>query len=460
MADLKCHQPLLKPFVKDEPLTAAEVSQVKALLVAHKSLDLFPGKVAGTGLFSAAMAGGHGGDQGNTGYNNVWVRDNIFLAHSLYTTDAEGKGIQAAIDVCASLCQYFLKFAARFDDIISGKADKSDPMQRPHIRFNGDNLAENTEFWNHKQNDALGYFLWMRCKLCMDGVMPMTGDHLRLLGLLCEYLAKIEYWCDEDNGHWEEATKVEASSVGPVVAGVKEFKKVLSSNKGMLAPCSDGTIEVLVARGEEALAAILPNECIQEGKKRDSDGALIFLVYPLDVVSESMAKQIVDITVEKITGPIGIRRYNGDSYWCKDYKDKTGSDATKAFTDEEMKERDKLVVQGEEAQWCIFDPIMSAIYGKWYQSSKDPEMLKLQQKFLARSLAQVTGEGTGFGPWLCPESYYLCKGEWVPSDICPLLWTQANLAVALFHMEESVTMSSKKRPAGAQGGVMKKPAKA
>jgi len=28
-----------------------------------------------------------------------------------------------------------------------------------------------------------------------------------------------------------------------------------------------------------------------------------------------------------------------------------------------MKERDKLVVLGEEAQWCIFDPIMSCVYG-------------------------------------------------------------------------------------------------
>jgi len=440
MTDLVVHQPLLKPFVKDEPLTLAEVAQVKDLLVNHKSLDLFPGQVAGTGMFSAAMAGS-AGDQASTGYNNVWVRDNIFLAHSLYTTDAEGKGVQAACNVVASLSQFFLKFASRFNNVISGAADKNDPMQRPHIRFNGDNLAENKEFWNHKQNDALGYFIWMRCKLCTDGVMEMQGDHLRLLGLMCEYLAKIEYWCDEDNGHWEEATKVEASSIGPVLAGVKEFKKVLAQNKGMMAPCSEGTLELLMARGEEALNAILPNECVQEGKQRDSDGALIFLVYPLDIVPPAMAKRIMEITTEKIVGPIGVRRYNGDSYWCKDYKDKTGGDATKAYTDEEMKERDKLAVAGEEAQWCIFDPIMSAVYGKWYQSSKDPAMLKLQQRYLARSLAQVTGEGQGFGPWLCPESYYLCKGEWVPSDICPLLWTQANLAVAIHHMEESLAAS-------------------
>jgi len=303
-------------------------------------------------------------------------------------------------------------------------------MQRPHIRFNGSLMCENAVFWNHKQNDALGYFLWMRCRLAADGRMPLTGDHLRLIGLMLEYLAKIEFWCDEDNGHWEEAIKIEASSIGPVVAGVREFKKVLQQNPGMLAPCSEGTVELLEVRGAEALNAILPCECIQEGKRRDADGALLFLIYPLQVVDDDMAAAILK-NVQQIIGPIGIRRYNGDSYWCKDYKDLTGAEGTKAYTEEEMLERDKLIQAGEEAQWCIFDPILSTIYGKLYQRSHKTEHLLQQQHFLSRSLAQVTGDDCPYGPWLCPESYYLCKGSWVPSDICPLLWTKANLKVAI-----------------------------
>jgi len=434
-AELKVHQPELAPFVKDAPLTLEELAQVRGLLVEKRTLNLGAGRVEGTGLYSAAMAGHEGTGVG--GYDNVWVRDNIFLAHALYVTDTDGSGCEAAKDVIASIVTFMLKHAARYDDCISGKADKADPMQRPHIRFNGTALAENAEFWNHKQNDALGYFIWMRCRLCVDGKMPMTGDHLRLLGLMAEYLAKIQFWCDEDNGHWEEATKIEASSLGPVVAGIREFQKVLALHPGMMAPCSEGCLELLMARGQEALAAILPNECVQEGKARDADGALLFLVYPLDVVSPEMGRTIVENARAKIMGPIGIRRYNFDSYWCKDYKEKTGSEGTKSYTDEEMKERDKLVAPGEEAQWCIFDPIVSAIYGKFYQAMKDPKDLQLQQLHLSRALAAVTGEDCEAGAWLCPESYYLCKGSWTPSDICPLLWTDANLQVALRVMEES-----------------------
>lgn len=458
-ASLKVHQPALKSYIKDELLTLEEVEALRALLVEKKTLNLAAGKIPESGLYSAAMCG-ESGDQESTGYHNCWVRDNIFLAYALHRTDKDGAGTAAAVQVVASIATFFLKYASKFDDIISGKSDKNDPMQRPHIRFNGTHLKENDqEFWNHKQNDALGYFIWMRCRLVNDGAMPLTGDHLRLLGLMMEYLAKIEFWCDEDNGHWEEATKVEASSIGPVLAGVHEFQEVLAQHKGMVAPCSDGVLELLSLRGEEALNQILPNECVQEGKVRDADGALLFLVYPLNIVNDDMAEQIILRVKEKITGSIGIRRYNGDSYWCKDYKDKTGSEATKAYTDEEMKVRDSLVKAGEEAQWCIFDPMLSCIYGKKYAATGDKKFLDQQQLYLSRTLAQITGEDCSFGPWHCPESYYLCKEEWIPNDICPLLWTQANLQVALAEMEVSLTPKSKKRPAAsAKGGVLKKPA--
>ena len=51
--------------------------------------------------------------------------------------------------------------------------------------------------------------------------------------------------------------------------------------------------------------------------------------------------------------------------------------------------------------------------------------------YFNRSLAQLTTPTEGGGELLCPELYYLRQGRFVPNDVTPLLWTQANLRVAL-----------------------------
>jgi phosphorylase kinase alpha/beta subunit len=380
------------------------------------------------------------GQEPTTISNNVWVRDNMFLALSLYATDTSGEGTQSAVAIVNDVAAFFLKTAARFDDVIGGLADANDPMNRPHVRFNGAVLEENEEFWNHKQNDALGYFIWMRCRLCADNKMRMTGDHLRLLGLMLEYLIKIEFWQDEDAGHWEGVQKIEASSVGAVVAAAKEFKRLLDQYPGMIVPCCDGTLDEIEERGDEALEEILPKECAQRGKERAVDSALLFLVYPLNLVNADMARTILKGVEDQLVGKIGIRRYNGDSYWCKDYKERVGG-SRRAFSQEELMMRDKMVVAGQEAQWCIFDPILSAIYGTFYAETRDWDDLQKQQFYLCRSLAQITGPDCSQGAWLLPECYYLCKSNWVPSDNTPLLWTQANMQLALFMMDKSIDIS-------------------
>ncbi|HAW26694.1 MAG TPA: phosphorylase kinase, partial [Planctomycetaceae bacterium] len=57
--------------------------------------------------------------------------------------------------------------------------------------------------------------------------------------------------------------------------------------------------------------------------------------------------------------------------------------------------------------------------------------LEKQRFHLDRSLNQLTTSESVFGPYKCPESYYLEKGRYVPNDITPLLWTQGNLMMAL-----------------------------
>ena len=61
---------------------------------------------------------------------------------------------------------------------------------------------------------------------------------------------------------------------------------------------------------------------------------------------------------------------------------------------------------------------------------------------LNRSLGQLTGPECPQGELRCPEAYYLERGRYAPNDLVPLLWTQANLWLALLAMKESAAHSS------------------
>ncbi|CAE7780195.1 Lrguk, partial [Symbiodinium necroappetens] len=343
-----------------------------------------------------------------------WLRDNCIIAWGLFYTDPEGPGSDDAVACLTCIARFLLKYQShKMEMVINGlkdvKGDEKTWMDRPHIRFIGETGLEDPKWYNHKQNDALGYFMWARTQLAWHKKLPFDGEHLKLMGQLFDYLRAIECWEDLDGGHWEEHSAVHASSVGPPLAAVKLFKKV-AARDGFVPPCKSDTLDVLESNLQSALGKILPNEIIfPTDLARDSDSATVFLAYPLEVVDDASALQIMD-RLKKVMGHIGMCRYRKDSYWCKDYKEKVGDDPTKHFTDEELKERDRLLKEGEEAQWCLFDPMVSAFYGRMYQKTKDAKYLTLQQLFLARSLAAITGDSCPYGPWHCAEAARLLLG--------------------------------------------------
>lgn len=365
-----------------------------------------------------------------TGYASVWVRDNIHIAYFQYVTENP----RQAIATLSTLARYFQKYRHRFENIISGQANPTEVMERPHVRFDGKNLAELTEKWAQAQNDALGYFLWLYSTLAAAGLLSPSAEDRQLLALFPPYFQAIQYWQDEDSGHWEETRKIEASSIGTVVAGLKAYSAI--------APHEDSSfIEELIVRGENALSRILPAECIQSEpeKQRRYDSALLFLIYPLKVVEGEMADQILSDVIENLQGDYGIRRYLGDSYWCADYKQKLSPENRTIDFSDNLSDRDALLQPGEEAQWCIFDPIISAIYGQKYRQTRQSIDLDRQTHYLNRSLGQITGQDSEFDPWKCPELYYREGGKYTNSDATPLLWTQGNLAIALHELELSLT---------------------
>lgn len=381
-----------------------------------------------------------------TGYSYIWVRDNIHIAHAHYRSGRP----EIAIKNLRTLMTYFIGHRRRFLDIINGAADPAIPMNRPHIRFDGNSLEEIREKWPHAQNDALGAFLWMFCKLVNENALVPTQDEWDMLDLFPLYFEAIQYWQDEDSGHWEEVRKVSASSIGVVVAGLRQLTESFSRSKPQRENQARRTAETLlgplVEHGQAALREILPWECRQPDplKQRRYDAALLFLIYPLRVIEGEIEDRILEDVITHLQGEIGIRRYLGDSYWAPDYKKKLKPAERTADASDDMAARNRLLPAiGLEAQWCLFDPIISCVFGLKFKSTRSPHDLAMQIEYLNRALRQITSPSqTRFPAFRCPELYYLEDGRYVCNDHVPLLWSQANLMLGLKLMEESCSLAA------------------
>lgn len=415
---------------------------VRSLMGFLESRGTFQFPTLPNGLFSAAA--GDGADFELTGYRNVWVRDNIQIAwaHLAVRNDAA-----ISLRCVQSLTDFFAKHRHRFVDVIEGKADPSEPMNRPHIRFNGADLTELPEKWSHAQNDALGYFLWLSCTLITRGALTVERTDWALLAQLLRFWQVVEVWQDEDSGHWEEIRKIAASSIGCAMAGLTALRELMNKPQicARLAtvthPISKRDVDELLDRCRESLWSILPAECVQSDpdQARRYDSALLFLMYPLNVICDrAVEDQILTDVETQLHGAYGIRRYPGDSYWCADYRDLLTADQRTADFSDNLGARDSLLKEGMEAQWCIFDPIIACIYGRRFQADRDPRSLRMQIEATRRSLTQLTPAGGRFPQYRCPESYFCERGVWIPNDITPLLWTQANLWQALAMLEGSL----------------------
>jgi hypothetical protein len=355
--------------------------------------------------------------------------------------------IDIATKTLNALMDYFKVYRQRFEQIIEQPDRAYQVMARPHVRFDGENLQELTENWSHAQNDALGYFLWLYCKLVNEGLLLIAEAEIEILALFPLYFKAIAYWEDADSGHWEEERKIEASSIGVVRAGLAALQQTLIKlnhatdqfayhNKAVTLD----SLDQLIQNGDAALAEILPYECRSpEAKVRRYDAALLFLIYPLNVIDPTMADRIVEDVISNLQGDYGIKRYIRDSFWAADYRTRLSPEQRTANVSDDMSYRDSLIQEGQEAQWCIFDPIISIIFGQKFQSTGQASALEQQVFYLNRALGQLTGETCEAGEFKCPELYYLEDGKYRANDATPLLWTQANLKVALKTMVDSLS---------------------
>ncbi len=306
------------------------------------------------GLFSAANQGV------NTGYHRAWVRDNIYAAMGLEAVDP-----QLAIPTYHALLDVLKKHEYKIDWAIKEK-----PLHRYqyiHPRYDPLTMDEIPGEWGNKQHDAIGLFLFKIGDL-MDRGHPVIRDldDLRLIHKLVRYLASIEYWKDADNGMWEENEEIHASSVGACVAGLRRIASYVA------------VPSLLIENGQEALNKLLP--C--ESATKETDLALLSLIWPLDVVTSEQRNQIVRRIEEKLLREKGVLRYLGDQYYNK---------------------------KGE-AEWTMGLPWLAIIY------RNQGDFVKYRY-YMQKTLAAMNALGE------LPELYFAGSPE--HNENTPLGWSQA-----------------------------------
>lgn len=394
-----------------------------------------------------------------TGMNMYWLRDNASIILALHTTGRT----ELAVNGAKALLSILNNNRRTLDGVVSGELDPSNPDNRLPVRVKGDNLENDTE--SRVQNDSVGYALLCISRLIKAGHLEVSEADMTTIAQTVRYLGAIEYWHDEDDGHWEEERRIHASSIGIVIAGLKEAKQLFDQKKYE----HDIDFETLIARGSQVLHNMIeqgetersreaPQEPAQDYMqganpskrtreyfqsnqnnrgKRKHDAAMLFLVMLGAVEGEDAARIIEDIE-SNLVREKGVIRYDGDTYWMPGFPEFMGIEERTTSAEGRLEKRNLRAAgigySETEAQWTIFDSALSAYYGRLYLKTGEETYRHKQITYFSRALSQlVKGED---GRLLMPEAYYLDyvadegRWQWKPNLHTPLNWSHANLLLA------------------------------
>ena len=297
----------------------------------------------------------------------AWLRDNVYVALGFEAVDSYKEVLKAY----QALLDFFRKFEWKIDFAIKSKPQHK--HEYIHARINPETMEEFWEDWGNMQNDAIGAILFKIGEMEQKGIRVIRDqDDHRIVQKLVDYLQSIEYWHDADNGMWEENEEIHASSVGACVAGLKKVQSIVY------------VPEDLIQKGIITLNHLLP----RESESKDTDLALLSLIYPYDVVSEEQKLAILKDVETKLVRKNGVIRYRDDYYYNRD----------------------------GEAEWTFGFPWLAIIYKNMGDQQK-------YEHYLKKTLAVMNEEGE------LPELYYANTDE--HNENTPLGWGQALAIVAM-----------------------------
>jgi len=333
-----------------------------------------------SGLFAASSK------NVNTGYDKSWLRDNFYecLAFEVIGDwDTVEKTYEALLKI-------FLKHEYKIDYAIEHKPQHK--HEYIHARFHPETFDEFWEEWGNKQNDSIGAILFRIGELehHHKRIILKNPDHIRIVNKLVKYLESIRYWCDADNGMWEENEEVHSSSVGACVAGLKSIKRLSKIH----------VPDWLIIKGEDTLKKLLP----RESKTKFVDLSLLSLIYPYNIVNKKQRDDILENVEYLLLREHGVIRYKNDHYYNKNPDG-----------------------YSEEAEWTFGLSWLAIIYQHLGEAEK-------ANKFIEMSLRTITPRGV-------PELYFSNSPRY--NNNTPLGWSESLFIVALHDMNKKLIKRGK-----------------
>ncbi len=393
------------------------------------------------GFLCASNRSGEADDP--THYDAVWVRDSMwaYLALRLHEKNEAKRVLDGMMRYFASRAQL-----QRLHAVIGNPSLAKDAMKVLHIRFDSrsetmDDVRVNGEpqRWNHKQNDAVGFFYACAVEALDAGELHPDANEWEVLTRLPEYFEAIRFWEMEDAGAWEEIERVNTSSIALVTWSLETAAK----SPALRAKLDGARLKRLVDLGYERIFRQLPFESPLHpktgAKYREADAALLNVIYParLSRITREHGAAILR-TIQPLIGEKGIARYLGDSYqsgnyWLAPPAAGVEDERTADFSaEEDFQRRTDRMIPGTEAQW-FFDSWVSKVCGMLGMRDE-------QEKFFNRAVGQLTSGETGADgkpvpAFALPESWNTIvedgKKRFAPSPITPLNWAKCSLLLAL-----------------------------
>lgn len=322
-----------------------------------------------TGVFTASASDVH------TGYDKAWLRDNYFTILAF----VEMGELEEARATAKALLEVFIKNKEKINWAIENKPNET--WQYVHARFHPETFDEYWEEWGNRQNDAVGEVLNLIVELELRGIAVAESDDEReMVSKIVDYLIRIEYWHDLDNGIWEEWMEVHASSIASVNAAMKKAKQI----PWLSIP------EDVIKRGDTALRALLP----RESHDKFADLALLSVIYPFKEATEEETLTILKNVEYHLTKDKGVIRYKTDRYY--------NANAVDGWS--------------EEAEWCMGLSWLAIIYAERGEREN-------AEYYLERARQTITSDGK------IPELYYSHTER--PNENTPLGWAESMYVIAL-----------------------------
>ena len=314
-----------------------------------------------SGLFAAAAK------HVTTGYNRAWIKDNIYEAMA-FEHIGDWK---TALKTYHRILDILRRNEYKIDWMIVQPYPK-EAYRYIHARYDPETGNEILEPWGNKQHQMVGLLLFKIGELARKGIPVLRDEHDKIIvQKIVHYLEAVEYWQDMDNGEWEEAEELHASSIGACAAGLQSVKGIVH------------VPDELIKKGKEALNQLLP----KESETKEVDMAQLALIWPLKIVTPKQRDAILKNVEQYLVRDKGVIRYIGDKYYGN----------------------------GKAAEWPLGFAWLAAIY----------KHLGIEHKhkfFLHKTETAMNEKGE------LPELYYGMTST--HNENTPLGWTQALYVIA------------------------------